>query len=302
MKIACIIPTFNGKSELRCLLDSFEFQTSSFDVYIVDSSSNDGTYELAKSKVPNVLSIPSSSFNHGGTRQMMVDKFPHYEAYIFLTQDAILVDAQAIEKLVAPLTNPQIGAVCGRQLPHLNASRFASHARHFNYSNCSQVKSIEDAPKLGIKTAFMSNSFAAYRKSALVAVGGFPSDVIFGEDMFTAAKMLLSGWKVAYAGDALCRHSHNYSPIEEFRRYFDIGVFHYREPWIRNSFGGAGGEGVRFIKSELGFLGLRGIHFWPEAIFRNFIKLFAYKLGQNEHLIPSKIKRIIGMNKRYWGN
>ena len=113
-----------------------------------------------------------------------------------------------------------------------------------------------DAAELGIKAAFMSNSFAAYRREALMAVGGFPKHVIFAEDMYVAAKMLMAGWKVVYEGSACCRHSHNYTIIEEFRRYFDMGVFHAREPWIRENFGGAGGEGLRYVKSELKYLGL----------------------------------------------
>jgi rhamnosyltransferase len=146
----------------------------------------------------------------------------------------------------------------------------------------------------------MSNSFAAYRASALQAVGGFPVHVIFAEDMFVAARMLLSGWKVAYAGSAQCRHSHNYSFLEEFRRYFDMGVFHAREPWIRQAFGGAGGEGIRYVKSELKFLGAAHFFQWPGAILRNAVKLLAYKLGQKETRLPVALKRKLGMHRRYW--
>ncbi len=35
-----------------------------------------------------------------------------------------------------------------------------------------------------------------------MAVGGFPCDVIFGEDTVTAAKFLLAGWKIVYAAKA----------------------------------------------------------------------------------------------------
>ena len=188
----------------------------------------------------------------------------------------------------------------GRQLPHLDATPIAQHARHFNYPDTVQIKSMSDVPKLGIKTAFMSNSFAAYRAEALKAVGGFPNHVIFAEDMYVAAKMLMIGWKIAYAGNAQCRHSHNYSIAEEFERYFDMGVFHAREPWIRQTFGGAGGEGLRYVKSELKFLGLRHWYLWPSALLRNAVKLLGYKLGQQEAKLPVKLKRRLSMYKRYW--
>ena len=230
----------------------------------------------------------------------MVDLHPGYEVYVFLTQDACLFDADAIAKIVEPFTDSAVGAVCGRQLPHLDATPLAKHARAFNYPPGVVIKTMDDAPRLGIKTAFMSNSFAAYRASALKAVGGFPVHVIFAEDMFVAARMLLSGWKVVYAGNAQCRHSHNYSMLEEFRRYFDMGVFHAREPWIRQTFGGAGGEGIRYVKSELQFLGLARCYLWPTAILRNAVKLLGYKLGQQEARLPLVLKRKLGMYRRYW--
>lgn len=302
IRVACIIPTYNGRDDLARLLDSLDKQSAKFDLYIVDSSSQDGTHELALSRVKNVISIPSRQFNHGGTRQMVVNLNPEYDVYVFLTQDAYLEDSDALERLMKPFSNDEVGAVCGQQMPHLNASPLAQHARLFNYPKISQLKTFADAPELGLKTAFMSNSFAAYSGRALHAVGGFPEHVIFAEDMYVAAKMLLDGWKVAYAGDASCRHSHNYTMGEEFRRYFDMGVFHAREPWIRQRFGGAGGEGLRYVKSELKFLGFANVHLWPSAVLRNTCKLLAYKIGQKEHYISIGLKKKIGMYKGYWNS
>ena len=85
-----------------------------------------------------------------------------------------------------------------------------------------------------MKTAFNSNSFAAYRRKALKDVGGFPINTILSEDMYVTAKMLLKNWSVAYCADAKVYHSHNYTIWQEFKRYFDIGVFHAKEAWIRN--------------------------------------------------------------------
>ena len=38
------------------------------------------------------------------------------------------------------------------------------------------------------------------------------------------------------------------------KRYFDMGVFHANEPWIRQEPGGAEGEGVKFVLSECKYL------------------------------------------------
>ncbi|MBD3815994.1 MAG: glycosyltransferase family 2 protein [Halothiobacillus sp.] len=300
LKVMLVIPTRNGARDLERLLASLSTQTLKADVCVVDSSSSDATIDIARNHRALVHSIQVSEFSHGGTRQLMVDQHPGYEIYVFMTQDAYLADEHAIESILAPFADPSVGAVCGRQLPHLDANPLATHARLFNYPPESRVKSMDDVAELGIKTPFISNSFAAYRREALADVGGFPNHVILSEDMYVAARMLMKGWKVAYAGDACCRHSHNYTLLEEFRRYFDMGVFHAREPWIRERFGSAGGEGLRFVKSELRFLGWRRLHLWPGALLRNALKLAGFKLGLNEKWLPLELKQRMSMHKRFW--
>lgn len=300
LRVACIVPTYNAGDDLVALFSSLDMQLAKFDLFAVDSTSCDNSFAIAKERCNNAICVPSKDFNHGGTRQMMVALNPGYDVYVFLTQDAILADRTSLDKILKPFSDPTVGAVCGRQLPHLDATPLAQHARIFNYPGESRTKSIDDARTLGIKTAFMSNSFAAYRAEALRQVGGFPTHVIFGEDMYVAAKMLLAGWRVAYAGDALCRHSHNYSVVEEFRRYFDMGVLHAREPWIRAKFGGARGEGVRYVRSELAFLGVGRLHLWPTSLFRNACKLLGYKIGRMERCLPVPLKRKLSMHRRYW--
>lgn len=302
MNIACIIPTFNAGMHLVRLYYSFQLQSVQPDVFVVDSSSSDGTKELAELFFKNVIQIPQSHFNHGATRQMLVDLYPNYEFYIFLTQDAYFFDNDSIANLLIPFHDPKVGAVCGRQIPHGNASVFSQHARSFNYPPYSNIRSIEDAPRLGIKSAFLSNSFAAYRGVALRKVGGFPSNVIFAEDMYVASKLLIEGWKISYSSDAKVFHSHNYSVLQEFSRYFDMGVFHAKEPWIRRYFGGAGGEGFRYVVSEFEFLGLKHFYLWPICLIRNFFKLVGFRLGLYEAHLSARLKRLITMNNGYWNH
>ena len=78
-KVACVIPSFNGADILSRLLRSLTVQSLRPDVLVVDSSSSDGTAEVAKSFTDKVTVIPSSEFNHGGTRQRMVNAHPNYE-------------------------------------------------------------------------------------------------------------------------------------------------------------------------------------------------------------------------------
>ena len=155
-------------------------------------------------------------------------------------------------------------------------------------------------PSLGIRTAFVSNSFAAYRRSALEAVGGFPSRCIVSEDTFVATRMLLAGWKIAYRADAKVYHSHCYNYAQEFQRYFDIGVFHAREPWVMKNLGGAEGEGRRFWSSEMRFLVNRAPHLILSACLRTVIKYLGFRVGLSEKYLPLPLKRRLSMQESFW--
>jgi rhamnosyltransferase len=217
-----------------------------------------------------------------------------------MTQDALLADARAVQALVAAFDDPTVACAFGRQLPHANATPLAKHARLFNYPASSRVVDLEDKTCLGLKTCFISNSFAAYRVADLLALGGFPADVILGEDMAVAAKLLMAGRRVAYVADARAYHSHNYTLLQEFKRYFDVGVFHARNPWLLQTFGTAGGEGLRFVRSELAYL-LRYAPTWiPSAMARTLAKWLGYQLGRTEAVMPLACKRWCSMHRGYW--
>jgi rhamnosyltransferase len=149
--------------------------------------------------------------------------------------------------------------------------------------------------------ARFSNSFGAYRRSALMEVGGFPASIIFGEDQVVASRLLLKNWKIAYEAGAQVRHSHNYTPTQEFNRYYDIGVFHSATPWMMEEFGGAGGEGMRFVWSEFQYLWRHAPGLIPSAFSRTALKYVAYRLGRMAPSTPLALKRRMSMNKRYWG-
>jgi len=88
--------------------------------------------------------------------------------------------------------------------------------------------------------------------------------------------------------------------VQEFSRYFDQGVFHSRESWIREAFGNAEGEGIKFVISELKYLLRSSPWSVPSAMFRTLCKYSGYKLGFHEQLLPLVIKTRMSMNKGFW--
>jgi rhamnosyltransferase len=300
LSIAVVVPVLNAAEGWPLFTASLLNSVSPDRVLILDSSSTDGTGDMARSAGFRVHTIARAEFRHGGTRQLAAEMLPDAEILVFLTQDAVVADANAIDNLLESFADPMIAAAFGRQLPRPGATPIEAHARLFNYPAQSGVRTLASREQLGFKAIFISNSFAAYRREALLAVGGFPREVIFGEDTITAAKLLRSGWKIAYVSEAQVYHSHSYTCLQDLRRYFDIGVLHARESWLLKEFGGTGGEGGRFVRSELKYLWPKHVWWLPSALIRTGLKLAGYRLGRNESHIPLGWKRKLSMHRSFW--
>ena len=284
MNCGLIIPTLDAGAQFRTLLTQIAAQTLPTRKLIVDSESADDTARLATSFGVEVLTIPRRTFNHGATRQLALEhllKAAPLDVIIFLTQDVLLKDDNSLTRLVEIFdTDSTVGLSYGRQLPHADATNEAKFLRAFNYPPESQLRSFDDRTRFGLKTAFASNSFAAYRVAALQSVGGFPAHVPLSEDMYVAAKMLLRGLKIYYAAAAQVYHSHNYTAAQEFRRYVQIGKFHAQEPWIRETFGSAEGAGKKFVVMKLVALAKKNPLDCAGAIFRDAAKFLGYRIGR----------------------
>jgi len=302
ISISVIIPTRNGASTLREVFSMLSRQTISFlEVLVVDSSSDDATVEIANEFEAEVTVIQQAEFDHGGTRTMMARKAKG-DILLFLTQDAIPVEIDAVEKLIGPLLSVKDIAVSyGRQIPSRGANPFATHLRLFNYPPESVVRTLDDRVDLGLKTVFASNSFAAYQKKSLEEVGFFKNGLIFGEDTCTVGRLLLQGQKIAYVADAAVYHSHNYTWFQEFRRSFDIGVLHSTEKWLLDTYGRAEGHGFRYMCSELAFLKLqRKLFIFPVYLIRNGLKFLGYQFGKNYKYLPEVFVPYLSMHSGWW--
>lgn len=299
--IAVIIPTWNG-GELfsRCLHALRQQVLQPNYVLVIDSGSEDGTRKAVEDAGYDLIRVEKRTFDHGGTRQMAANRLAEIDLLVYLTQDTVLADPNALTLLVEPFADVRVGSTYGRQLPRPGAGAVEAHARLFNYPDQSHVRRLDDWSRYGIKAAFISNSFAAYRRAALMQVGGFPKKLILGEDMVVAARMLQAGWLVAYQADAQVYHSHAYTIRQEFKRYFDIGVLHQDQHWILEEFGKPEGEGSRFVRSEFAYLARRAPWLLPSAVVRTAAKLIGYKIGQHSQRLPLSIKQKLSMHRGYW--
>jgi len=302
MNAVLYIPTFNAGKRWPAVVAAINEQhTLPYKKVIIDSGSTDQTLSLPSLSDYEIIRIPKHTFDHGGTRQYAVQQFPDADLYIFLTQDAILANRYALHHLIRVFENdPTIGCAYGRQLPHQGARVLEAHARLFSYPAHMQLRNMDNARQYGIQAASCSNSFAAYRRTAFEEVGGFPNGTILGEDVIAAGQILLHGWQLAYVADAQVYHSHNYSIIEEFRRYFDIGVFHATHPWIFTHFGRAGGNGLRYVRSVCAYVLKRAPWLLPKTLFSIMAKWLGYALGLRYRHLSPRWCRSFSMHSGFW--
>ena len=296
-----IIPTHNAGPYWPDLSKALAEQGIEPDqVLIVDSHSCDDTRTLAVRAGFRIVHVADGEFRHGATRQMAADLMPWAKILVYLTQDAIPQGKHAIRELIAAFDDPSVGAAFGRQLPRAAAGPIERHARLFSYPDIPAVRTFECRKTLGFKAVFFSNSFAAYRRTALEEVGGFPKGAIVSEEMTVAAHMLVANWKTVYQPSAMAIHSHALTLRQESSRYFDIGVHHGRDPWLLHEFGGAGGEGRAFVMSQMRYLLENGVSLIPYALLRNVSKFCSYQLGRREKYLPHGFKKLMSGQPSFW--
>lgn len=305
LRVALLVPTRNAKSQrsvdFQDWLESVDQQTLQPDrKRAIDSRSQDGTQECLRAHGWEVTVISPEDFDHGRTRNQLWQG-TDADICVFMTQDALWADPGSLACLLEPFKDPKVAVVSARQLPRPEAGPLEAQARVFNYPSRDWVARAVDIRRMGVKAAFVSNSCAAWCRSALEDVGGFP-ETLMGEDTLTAARLLQAGWKVAYSADAAVYHSHAYSIVAEARRYFDIGVFHRSHPEYLATLGKPEGEGKAFVKHQFRWLAEQKAYTsFPGAILRLFSKYGAYRLGRDFlGWIPHRVRPYLSLHPDWW--
>lgn len=253
-KISIIIPTLNAEMELPALLDALFSQKRQInELIIVDSASTDKTVEICKANEKvRLIQIERKDFDHGRTRDMALRESIG-EIVVFMTQDAVPVNDEFLENLIAPLAEDKVAVSTGRQLPKKDATRMEQLIRTFNYPPNSQIRSKADIPQMGIKTFFCSDVCAAYDRKLYLELGGFEYPLKTNEDMFFAAKAIKDGFRVAYVAEALVYHSHNFTLKEQYKRNYIQGyeMERHKELLSHVSKNNEGTKMVKYVSKEL---------------------------------------------------
>jgi len=267
-------------------------------VLVVNSSSNDGTVELAEKMGAETLVVPRNEFNHGATREL-ARRALGTDIVVMITPDAKPTGPEMVGNLVRPIAEGRASVTYARQLPHDGADFFESFPRIFNYPDKSELRSIEDVKTLGAYTFFCSDSCAAWSNRALDSIGGFDTTLSL-EDTIAVAKLLRGGHKIAYCADAVVQHSHRYSLAQEFKRHFDAAYVRAIHKDILFVGGGDERRGTMFVAAMLRALAREQPTLIPYAIASVAAKYMGYRLGFHGHNLPLWLKRRVSGQDFYW--
>jgi rhamnosyltransferase len=227
--VTVALPVLNGAALLDEVLGAVRAQRLDGDVELLvcDSGSTDASVQIARRHGADVIEIPSTTFAHGPTRNLLMQRASG-RVVAFLTQDATPADEHWLARLLSGFElGEDVALVHGPYCPRPGASpSVARELEQFFGSMAPDGDPVVDRPTrdgrwrdVSARASFFTDANGAIARWAWERVP-FP-DAPYAEDRLLALRMLEAGLAKAYVPAAAVLHSHDYSPWNLFRRYFD---------------------------------------------------------------------------------
>ncbi len=207
-EVTVLIPCHNEEAVISTILDALlrvDYPASRLRITPVNDRSTDATREIIDHyavRFPTQILPFHRSDGPPGKAAALKDAFTLVESDLALIFDADYVPGRdLIKRLVAPLLDPEVGAVMGRVVP-LNTprnllTRLLDMERAGGYQVDQQARmNLDLIPQYG-------GTVGGVRLSALNSVGGWrPSSLT--EDTDLTCRLVAGGWKVAYSNRYEC--------------------------------------------------------------------------------------------------
>jgi poly-beta-1,6-N-acetyl-D-glucosamine synthase len=200
-RISVLFPGHNEGSALRQAVTALGEQTRrDLQIVVVDDGSTDDMAEIGRQlKAQGLIDVFISTGLRGGKSAAT------NLGLTFCTGELVVVgdvdtsfDRYAIERVLEPFGDPLVGCVSGNiGVRNYHTSIIAKFQAIEYLITISLGRRLSDL--LGI-LMISSGAFAAFRRDALVAVGGW--DVGPGEDANITLKLRRAGWKIRFAPEA----------------------------------------------------------------------------------------------------
>ena len=209
--VSIIVRSFNEGWALRETLPALRAQDyTNWELIVIDSGSTDGSVDLIRAAAPrHFIQIrpeeynPSRVMNHG--MELTSSDFG-----IFLNADATPQGSNWLRPLVSGLQDSQTAAVFGKQTPRPGCHAVFWH----DYDRC-----FGEQRESAQWDHFFSMVSSGLRKD-IWSKRGFLDKMQYSEDDEYTRWCRAQGYKVAYCPESIVMHSHNYTPVQAYKRSF----------------------------------------------------------------------------------
>lgn len=311
-----------------------------YEIVIIDSGSTDKTLEiirrfqnksagsgprdkthgkrdlLLQEQMPiRLFNVKPETFNHGLTRNFAISK-SRGEFIALLTQDAIPATDSWLLKILEPiLQDEKVAGVFGRHIPRSDCNPIDRRdiENHFkiNFGEKILVQSIGTSPDATDKYEkdkhrlnFFSNTNSCIRRNVWQKIPFRKLDM--AEDQMWAHDILMAGYKKAYAPEAAVYHSHNYTPAQYLKRFFD----EYRSHKILQNYVGINSwlkilpvslklayNDIKYIRTQ-SYTAKQSLKWSWFALRLDINRILGEYLGGHYEKVPDWIYRRLSMQKR----
>jgi rhamnosyltransferase len=248
-----------------------------------------------------VQRIAAEEFNHGGTRNLGAS-LARGDVLVFTSQDSHAEGDDWLARLTAPLDDPGVAGVYGRQVAHHGAKPPEQFFLDYVYGPAPRTQRAASDAELSMETTLFSNVNAAMRREVLERFP-FAGDIIMSEDQEWSRRVLLAGYAVVYEPRAVVRHSHDYTFGDAFRRFFDSGVSAERA-YLPDDAGARRAlrrRALRYPIVETGWLWRNGHRRWiPYALAYQATKFAGLALGTRHARLPASVNRRLSASPGHW--
>ena len=262
VEISVVVRSHNDAGLIRDTLTRLCAQTVAdrMEILLFDDNSTDGTLEIAAG-FPAVTIAPWDGLPYNPPRVLnrAVDA-ARGKYIVFNNSDAVPCSDDAVERIVAPLRDPGVGAVYGNQLPREDALPLVrkDYERAFGDGSVAAT------------WGFMFSLVFSAVRADVARRFRFDPAFQYSEDIDWALRIRESGLRIVYVPDAAVTHSHNYTPEILRKRFYNDGIangmLYGKRPSFCRAFLGFAAESARdFLylcrHNEAGYYFLKGIRY-----------------------------------------
>ena len=197
--LTVIIPAYNEAASVADTIKSAQRQTTPpAHILVVDDCSTDGTGDVARELGVTVLRPPQNTGSKAGAQNFALRGVT--TRYTMAIDADTTLAPDALEKLLPPLLDESVAAVCGFVLPRFvdtlwERGRYIEYLLAFTF-----YKPIQD--HYG-KPLISSGCFSAYNTRKLTGQGGWSTRTL-AEDMDLTWTFYQAGYRVRFVPEAVC--------------------------------------------------------------------------------------------------